>query len=333
MFFPLSHTLHKATVLRQGASPTLLCIHSACVDSPVTWIQAEVGMSEPDCCREQGRELFLFVSFWVLVTVLPVNLVSHPEAAASNFTYWLSPPPPPIPDAPPTPDQPETIQAPDFYVPVPPAPPGIEWWQYANNVPILPDPGLVLGPLYARYGWRYQADYQTQNYVFSNLDKATMSNVAPRSKTLWVHCLATWIVSLYAFRLLWMYSREAVNLRIRFLTSSRKGAQTHTVLVRDVPGILAGTLGDRFESGLLFFVPQQVKAPIKQGVAGSIDLASKGLDATAGRVARTLAPDVQHEKRDHNADQDIPPRVTSGGVVVGTCMTQVLEASKAAFEF
>lgn len=62
-------------------------------------------------------------------------------------------------------------QAPKFYVPVPPAPAGLEWWRYADDVPPLPDPSVVLGPLYARYGWRFEADYQARSYVFSNLDK------------------------------------------------------------------------------------------------------------------------------------------------------------------
>ena len=32
------------------------------------------------------------------------------------------------------------VQAPDFYVPVPPAPPGLEWWEYKGDVPPLPQP-------------------------------------------------------------------------------------------------------------------------------------------------------------------------------------------------
>lgn len=37
-------------------------------------------------------------------------LQSHPGAEGSNFTYWLSPPPPPLADAPPAPDQPQTLK-------------------------------------------------------------------------------------------------------------------------------------------------------------------------------------------------------------------------------
>lgn len=32
------------------------------------------------------------------------------------------------------------LQAPDFYAPVPPAPPGLEWWHYRGDVPPLPQP-------------------------------------------------------------------------------------------------------------------------------------------------------------------------------------------------
>ena len=34
----------------------------------------------------------------------------------------------------------DVLQAPDFYAPVPPAPPGLEWWRYRADVPPLPQP-------------------------------------------------------------------------------------------------------------------------------------------------------------------------------------------------
>lgn len=62
------------------------------------------------------------------------------------------------------------LQAPNFYEPTPPAPPGLLWWRYKDNVPALPQPQAVLGPSYADYGWRYDADYQYTAYKFSNMD-------------------------------------------------------------------------------------------------------------------------------------------------------------------
>ena len=62
------------------------------------------------------------------------------------------------------------LQPPNFYDSTPPAPPGLEWWQYRADVPPLPDPGTLLGPEYAHYGWRYDKNYQTQNYKLSNMD-------------------------------------------------------------------------------------------------------------------------------------------------------------------
>lgn len=42
-------------------------------------------------------------------------------------------------------------QPPDFYVHnLPPAPPGLEWWAYRAEVPLLPSPAEVLGPNYTR---------------------------------------------------------------------------------------------------------------------------------------------------------------------------------------
>lgn len=76
----------------------------------------------------------------------------------------------------------------------------------------------------------------------------------------------------------------------------------------ELAGIESGTIADRFEKGLFFFVPTTVKAPIKKGVAGSIDLANKGLDATAGRLVRTLAPDVQPSTDLDSSVHDIPVR-------------------------
>ncbi len=45
--------------------------------------------------------------------------------------------------------------------------------------------------------------------------------------------------------MLYKYHHAAVGLRINYLASRPKGAETHTVLVTDIPGIRDGTYVDR----------------------------------------------------------------------------------------
>jgi hypothetical protein len=39
---------------------------------------------------------------------------------------------------------------------------------------------------------------------------------------------------------LWVYSKDAVELHLAYLNSAEKGAQTHSVMVTDIPGTTAG---------------------------------------------------------------------------------------------
>ena len=66
---------------------------------------------EPSVTCHAGLQLFLAVSFWVLVVVLPTNLVGYevsrlenPQFHEQGFAYWLSPPPPATAGAPPAPE-------------------------------------------------------------------------------------------------------------------------------------------------------------------------------------------------------------------------------------
>ena len=63
-------------------------------------------------------------------------------------------------------------------------------------------------------------------------------------------------------QLLWRYNKEAVALRIAFFTSARPGGATHTVLMRDVPGLPYGTIAARIEDTLLRFLPGFIKRRI-----------------------------------------------------------------------
>ncbi|KAK9804434.1 hypothetical protein WJX72_012500 [[Myrmecia] bisecta] len=244
-----------------------------------------------------GAELFTFLTIFCLIMVLPVNLtgnevynLSHPApTAASNFTYWVPSPSPPAPgdDS----NQPaQVIKAPNFFQPTPPAPPGLEWWHYRPEVPPLPQPQEVLGSNYSAWGWRYNSLYQASVYTFSNMDTLTMSNVSPNSRTLWVHLMATWVVSLYIYRLLWRYNVEAVALRIHYLNHVKKGAESHTVLVQDIPGVEFGTIPQRIDGTVFRFLPDRLKNPVKHTMKHTVAIAGKGAAATA-KVAGSFLPD------------------------------------------
>ncbi|KAL4447960.1 hypothetical protein ABPG75_005179 [Micractinium tetrahymenae] len=285
---------------------------------PFAWITTAVEAPEPAVLRFAGMDalmyitilrlgiqLFLGISLLVLVIALPINLTGGQVARlmaaqaapppASSFTYWL-----PVSIAGPMPDggeggvltvdstQPTVVEPPDFYVHgLPPAPAALEWWEYAPDVPLLPQPGEVLGPNYTRFGWRYQADYQAVVYRFSDLDKTTMANVEAGSPRLYAHAVLAWAVTLFTLWLLYRFNKVALRLRMYYLRESPPGAEAHTVLLTDIPGVASGTLIDEVDRTLLRFLPgslkQQLAAMAKQGVKGiSSQLKLGGTPAASG---------------------------------------------------
>lgn len=46
-------------------------------------------------------------------------------------------------------------------------------------------------------------------------------------------------------QLLWSSQISAVAWRVRYLSSTRKGAESHTIMVQDIPGTLSGTFVGR----------------------------------------------------------------------------------------
>ena len=133
-------------------------------------------------------------------------------------------------------------------------------WRSLRLLPLCSLPSVpwvqVLGPEYARFGWRYNANYQAVAYHFSSLDRTTLANVPPGSPRLFAHALVTWLVSLYALRLLWRYHREALALRIQHLVAAPQGAESHTILLTDIPGVSFGTVLHHADSTLLRFLPR-----------------------------------------------------------------------------
>ena len=278
----------KPKRLPTGYLAWLGAVHRAPQDAVigVAGMDAAIYLSYAAFCKE----LFIFATFWTLATVLPVNLVGkevarlQAEAAgveASPFTYWLPPAPAGGVKSGSTGALATSTAAafPDFYETqgVPPAPPALKWWKYKPDVPPLP-------PAPPGYGWKYDETRAPMDYEVSNLDKATVSNVARGSPLLLIHAAAAWAITFHAFRLLWRYSTHAVALRIRHLTASTPGAHTHSVLVTDIPGVEAGTFARRLDETVFRALPPRTKGVLKRGVSRAFDLLEQGVAATAGRV-------------------------------------------------
>eukprot|EP00887_Chlorella_sp_A99_P001230 scaffold14.g1230.t1 len=251
-----------------------------------------------------GMELFAGVSLIVLLIALPINLTAGEvdaiiaaqaaPAPASNFTFWLGTPTPVIQvdtralklDSGP----PQVVKAPELYEKgLHPAPPGLEWWEYREDVPLLPQPAEVLGPAFVRYRWRYDGKSQVVSYTFSSLDKTTMANIAPGSPRLYAHAVITWLVSLHVLRLLWRYNKRALHLRIQHLLSAPPGAQSHTVLLSDIPGVEYGTLLHRCDNTLLRFLPKSVKRRLAGAALSSMHGLHSGLGSTVGWAQRAMS--------------------------------------------
>jgi hypothetical protein len=213
-----------------------------------------------------GWEIFLIATILCCAIILPINLTgsevdilmnvqASPPGPVNPYTYWVPPPPPPVPegeDAPPAKD--EVVEPPNFYndTDLPPAPPGLEWHKYADDVPPLP-------PAPQGYVWYYDAVNVPSDYYFTDLDKTTLSNIPPRDTKLIAHGILTWAVTFVVFLQLWRYCKEALRLRMFYLLNTPPGAQSHTVLVTDIPAVKYGTIPDRLDGTLLKFVPKSAK--------------------------------------------------------------------------
>jgi len=227
-----------------------------------------------------GMEIFTLVSLVVLVIALPINLTSGylsslmpPDSGdispfefkpsdVSEYTFWV-PPPSTITNngTRNTTDKPEVIQPPPIYNDsIPDPPPGIIWWEYLPDVPLLPDITTALGPDFERYGWRYDDEWIIIRYSFTDLDKTTMANMPARSSRLYAHAVLAWVVTAIALWRIWAMCRTALRLRQYHLLTVPPGAETHSVLVTDIPGIPYGTIIDRLAGSFLMkLVPQKVK--------------------------------------------------------------------------
>ncbi|KAL0039508.1 hypothetical protein WJX77_000232 [Trebouxia sp. C0004] len=253
-----------------------------------------------------GAELFFFLTIWCLIVVLPTNLSGHEvstlmstnnKAAYSNFTYWVPAPPPPSPhpsgagsflDATNS-DQPDPTETPDMYADVPPAPPGLIWWEYRPGVPPLSQPVTYFGlSNWTNWGWRYDPDYIVPFYQYSNIDKTAMTNLSNGDKRFWVHLISTYVISWYVYKLMWRFNQEAVALRIQYLMNTKEGAESHTVLVTDIPVLEFGTIPHRIETTVFRYLPVRIKEGVKKIAKTGFGLANTGVNATIGRANKVL---------------------------------------------
>jgi hypothetical protein len=175
---------------------------------------------------------------------------------------------------------------------------------------IPPNPADALGPEYKDYGWRYDQSYTDTSFILQDIDKTTMANVPERSGTLWVHALTAGVVTAYTLWQLAKFSKDAVRLRLRYLSTTPPGADTHTVLVTDVPGVRGGTYGDALDRTLLRALPSKARAAVHKGADASVgalksavstpmaaakDSASKlsGFDGKAAAAASSASAGVE----------------------------------------
>lgn len=90
-------------------------------------------------------------------------------------------------------------------------------------------------------------------------------------------------------QLLWRFNKEAVALRIQYLMNTKEGAESHTVLVTDIPVLEYGTIPHRIETTVFRYLPQRIKVHI--GLAlHSTNLHSHVWKTIMGCIAATAAP-------------------------------------------
>jgi hypothetical protein len=58
---------------------------------------------------------------------------------------------------------------------------------------------------------------------------------------------------------MWRFNQEAVALRIQYLMNTKEGAESHTVLVTDIPVLEYGTIPHRIETTVFRYLPVRIK--------------------------------------------------------------------------
>ncbi|GMH40978.1 hypothetical protein BSKO_08888 [Bryopsis sp. KO-2023] len=130
------------------------------------------------------------------------------------------------------------------------------------------------------------ADFESQEstkYSFTDFDKLSMANIKAGSDKLWVHAISLYVVTFTTLKLLASYHRKAVDQRIEYLSTTAKGADSHTVFVTDVPGVRFGSILDRVMASPLFkYLPKRTRQTIETTVEKMFTMATEGLSAVGG---------------------------------------------------
>ena len=309
-----SHPLHAHNGPAGGGFGSTLPPSPPIRSSFLGWIIPVLRFSEADVLYYAGADAAMYlrilrfgVVLFSLLTVLccasalPINLTGgyldfltpggaqYAPNAVSPFTFWIN-----ASDAAQQAQQaqsgsnnkPISVRPPKIYnESIPDPPPGIIWWQYLPDVPPLPPLVSVLGQQYERYGWRYDDQYTAVKYTFTDLDKTTMANIAPRSPRLYGHAVLTWMVTGIVLWRLWVTCKEALRLRQYHLLTVPPGVETHSVLVTDVPGVLHGTVVNRLSGTMLRLLPAAVR---KKALAQV-----KALKRTPTSIMKRMMPDEE----------------------------------------
>eukprot|EP01026_Neomeris_dumetosa_P040380 TRINITY_DN3332_c1_g1_i4.p1 TRINITY_DN3332_c1_g1~~TRINITY_DN3332_c1_g1_i4.p1 ORF type:complete len:328 (-),score=44.10 TRINITY_DN3332_c1_g1_i4:67-1020(-) len=111
--------------------------------------------------------------------------------------------------------------------------------------------------------------------TYTNIDRTSLTNVQRGDDKMWVHLVMVYIVSFIVYHMLTKYHKEAVMLRLEYLSRLKRGAESHTVFVTDIPGIQSGTQLERayqlINSTAGRFIPTRWKQKIEQAFAATAD--------------------------------------------------------------
>eukprot|EP00210_Caulerpa_lentillifera_P002275 g2185.t1 len=171
---------------------------------------------------------------------------------------------------------------------------------------------------------------ESVEYEIGSFDKLSMTNVKPKSNRLWAHLVAIWFMSIYTLKLLWQYHSKAVKLRIQFLATTENGAQTHTVLVRDIPGLRFGSPLERLMRSSLFkLLPRKIRQRVENSIESLFSVVTEGVDKAAF-LSLQLARNVGSQLSNTNS-KIVPPRLKTlknKGTLRGSHGPQIMESIK-----
>ncbi|GAQ91055.1 early-responsive to dehydration stress-related protein [Klebsormidium nitens] len=82
---------------------------------------------------------------------------------------------------------------------------------------------------------------------YEGIDKLSLANVSLGSKRLWAHLIAVYLISGYAFWLLWKEYKEISEMRHSYLADAKRAPDQFTVLTRQVPPSATETISEHVE--------------------------------------------------------------------------------------